>query len=80
MSQENVDKVRAHLATWDREVLRPESRPFERINSTEAAVRLSTLPTPSMRTQSCPTTLARRTAASTASFAPEKRGSMVSSG
>jgi ketosteroid isomerase-like protein len=40
MSEENVDKVRAHLATWDREVLRPESRPFERINSTEAAVAL----------------------------------------
>jgi ketosteroid isomerase-like protein len=40
MSQENVEKVRAYLATWDREVLRPESRPFERINSTEAAVAL----------------------------------------
>jgi ketosteroid isomerase-like protein len=40
MSQENVDKVRAYLATWDREVLRPESHPFERINSTEAAVAL----------------------------------------
>jgi hypothetical protein len=33
MSQENVEKVRAWLATWDREILRPETRPFERINS-----------------------------------------------
>ena len=40
MSQENVEKVRAYIATWDREILRPESQPFERINSTEAAVAL----------------------------------------
>jgi ketosteroid isomerase-like protein len=40
VSQENVEKVQAYLATWDRELLRPESRPFERINSTEAAVAL----------------------------------------
>jgi hypothetical protein len=33
MSQENVEKVRAWLATWDREILRSETRPFERINS-----------------------------------------------
>ena len=40
MSQENVEKVRAYFATWDGEMLRPESQPFERINSTEAAVAL----------------------------------------
>ena len=39
MSQENVEKVRAYLATWG-EMLRPELRPFERINSTEVAVAL----------------------------------------
>jgi ketosteroid isomerase-like protein len=33
MSQENVEKVRAYLATWDGEMLRPESRPFQRIVS-----------------------------------------------
>jgi ketosteroid isomerase-like protein len=33
MSQENVEKVRASLAIWDGEVLRPESRPFQRMVS-----------------------------------------------
>jgi len=33
MSQENVEKVRASLATWDGEILRAEARPFDRINS-----------------------------------------------
>jgi ketosteroid isomerase-like protein len=40
MSQENVEKVRAYLATWDGETLRPESRPFQRIVSMEATVAL----------------------------------------
>jgi ketosteroid isomerase-like protein len=40
MSQENVEKIRAYLATWDGEILRPESRPFERINSMEVTVAL----------------------------------------
>jgi ketosteroid isomerase-like protein len=40
MSQENVEKVRAWLATWDREILRPETRPFERINSMAFGTRL----------------------------------------
>jgi len=33
MSQENVEKVRASLANWDGEILRPETRPFDRLNS-----------------------------------------------
>jgi hypothetical protein len=33
MSQENVEKVRAALATWDGARLRAEARPFDRINS-----------------------------------------------
>jgi ketosteroid isomerase-like protein len=33
VSQENVEKVRASLATWDGEILRPETRPFDRLNS-----------------------------------------------
>jgi ketosteroid isomerase-like protein len=33
MSQENVEKVRAYLATWDGEVLRPEMRSLDRIVS-----------------------------------------------
>src|SRR5690242_15674548 len=33
MSQENLEKVRAYLATWDGEMLRPEERPFQRITS-----------------------------------------------
>jgi ketosteroid isomerase-like protein len=33
MSQENLEKVRASLANWDGEILRPETRPFDRINS-----------------------------------------------
>ena len=40
MSRENVEKVRAFVATWDGETLRPESRPFQRIFSTEIAVAL----------------------------------------
>jgi len=40
MSQENVEKVRAYLATWDGEMLRPESRPFQRITSMEVTVAL----------------------------------------
>ena len=40
MSQENVEKVRASLATWDGEMLRPESRPFQRIFSMEVTVAL----------------------------------------
>jgi ketosteroid isomerase-like protein len=40
MSQENVEKVRAHLAVWDGEMLRPESRPFQRIYSMEVTVAL----------------------------------------
>jgi hypothetical protein len=40
MSQENVEKVRAYLATWDGEMLRPESRPFQRIFSMEVTVAL----------------------------------------
>ena len=40
MSQENVEKVRAYLATWDGEMLRPESRPFQRITSLEVTVAL----------------------------------------
>jgi ketosteroid isomerase-like protein len=40
MSQENVEKVRAFLATWDGEMLRPESRPFQRIFSMEVTVAL----------------------------------------
>src|SRR3977135_2173343 len=35
MSQENMEKVRASLATWDGEILRPETRPFDRINSVD---------------------------------------------
>jgi ketosteroid isomerase-like protein len=33
MSQANVETVRASLTTWDGEMLRPETRPFDRINS-----------------------------------------------
>ena len=33
MSQGNVEKVRAVLTTWDRVMLRPETRPFDRILS-----------------------------------------------
>ena len=33
MSQENVENVRAYLATWDRTGLRSETRPFDRIQS-----------------------------------------------
>src|SRR3954451_22147668 len=40
MSQENVEKVRAYLATWDGEMLRPQSRPFQRIGSMEVTVGL----------------------------------------
>ena len=40
MSQENVEQVRAYLATWDGEILRPESRPFQRITSMEVTVAL----------------------------------------
>jgi ketosteroid isomerase-like protein len=40
MSQENVEMVRAYLATWDGEMLRPESRPFQRIGSMEVTVAL----------------------------------------
>ena len=40
MSQENVEKVREFLAMWDGETLRPESRPFQRIFSSEVAVAL----------------------------------------
>ena len=40
MSQENVEKVRAYLATWDGEMLRPESRPFQRITAMEVTVAL----------------------------------------
>jgi ketosteroid isomerase-like protein len=40
MSQENVEKVRAFLATWDGEMLRPESHPFQRIFSMEVTVAL----------------------------------------
>jgi ketosteroid isomerase-like protein len=40
MSEENVEKVRAYLATWDGEMLRPESRPFQRITSMEVTVAL----------------------------------------
>jgi ketosteroid isomerase-like protein len=40
MSQENAEKVRAYLATWDGEMLRPESRPFQRISSMEVTVAL----------------------------------------
>ena len=40
MSQENVEKVRAYLATWDGEMLRPESRPFQRIVAMESTVAL----------------------------------------
>lgn len=40
MSQENVEKVRAFLATWDGEMLRPESRPFQRIFSMEVTIAL----------------------------------------
>ena len=40
MSQENVEKVRASLATWDGEMLRPESRPFQRLDSMEVTVAL----------------------------------------
>jgi ketosteroid isomerase-like protein len=35
MSRENVEKVRASLATWDGEILRTETRPFDRINSVD---------------------------------------------
>jgi ketosteroid isomerase-like protein len=35
-----VEKVRAYLATWDGEMLRPESRPFQRITSMDATVAL----------------------------------------
>jgi ketosteroid isomerase-like protein len=40
MSQENLEKVRAYLATWDGEMLRPEERPFQRITSMEVTVAL----------------------------------------
>jgi ketosteroid isomerase-like protein len=40
MSQANVEKMRASLATWDGVVLRPEERPFERISSLEATAAL----------------------------------------
>ena len=36
MSQEDVAKVKAALATWNGVTLRPEDRPFERIFSLEA--------------------------------------------
>jgi ketosteroid isomerase-like protein len=36
MSQENVKKVMAIVATWDGVVLRPEERPFERVFSAES--------------------------------------------
>ena len=35
MSQENVEIVRASVATWGGVVLRPEERPFERVMSLE---------------------------------------------
>src|SRR6476660_2626421 len=40
MSRENVGKVRAYLEAWGGEVLRPESRPFQRIGSMEVTVAL----------------------------------------
>jgi len=33
VSQENVEKARASLANWDGEILRTETRPFDRLNS-----------------------------------------------
>src|SRR3979411_1165661 len=33
MWQENVEKLRASLASWDGEMLRPETRPFDGINT-----------------------------------------------
>jgi ketosteroid isomerase-like protein len=33
MSRENVEKLRASLASWNGEMLRPETRPYDRINT-----------------------------------------------
>lgn len=41
MSQENVERIRESLATWDGVVLRPEESPFERILSHESVTALS---------------------------------------
>jgi ketosteroid isomerase-like protein len=38
MSQSNVEKVRASLATWDGVMLRPEERPFERVMSLDETI------------------------------------------
>jgi ketosteroid isomerase-like protein len=41
MSEQNVAKLKAALATWDGEVLRPEDRPFERIFSLEPVIAIT---------------------------------------
>jgi hypothetical protein len=39
MSQENVEKLRASLASWDGEMMRPEARPFEEALPVDAPYR-----------------------------------------
>jgi hypothetical protein len=73
MSQENVEKIREFLATWDWEMLRPQSRPFQRIFSSEVAVALYA-PDAIYEDAILPTTFVSHIAASTALSEPQEAG------